>query len=52
MKRNNGAPGNGHPRALEKENLKPGKRNVEGKKHLCLREKLTMDLLTKKPWSH
>ncbi len=39
MKRNNGAPGNGHPRALEKENLKPGKRNFEGKKHLGLREK-------------
>ncbi len=49
QKRNNGAFGNGHPRAVEKENLKPGKRNVEGKKHLGLRKKETMNLLTKKP---
>ncbi len=52
MKRNNGAFGNGGPRALEKENLKLRKRNVEGKKHLGLRKKETIDLLTKKPWSH
>ncbi len=29
--------------------MKPGKRNIEGKKHLGLRKKETMDLLTKKP---
>ncbi len=52
MKRNNGAFGNGHPRALEKENLKLGKRNVEGKKHRDLRKKETWDLLTKKPESY
>jgi hypothetical protein len=35
-----------------KRKLETKKRNFEGKKHLGLREKETMDLLTKKPWSH
>ncbi len=52
MQRNNEAFGNGHPRALEKENLKLRKRNVDGMIHLGLRKKETIDLLTKKPWSH
>jgi hypothetical protein len=51
MKRNNEAFANGHPRALEKENLKLEKSNVEGKKHLGLRKTETMNLLTKKRWS-
>jgi hypothetical protein len=35
-----------------KKKLEARKRNIERKKHLGLREKETMDLLTKKPWSH